>query len=233
MAVSRQQLDEALVLHANLATRYKQYETTDGELPPIVVLNEMRYALRAAVKLLGYASFEHLDQVDLGAYEEASQEFHHALRNAYHDLVDGIVIQISVLMDKLLEEYPLATANMLGERRMSILEDLNLVEKAMAESRGAGQQRNQIYEVKIYDEWFEKIVEHYRFVDQVAIPRIISEHDRLEKEKESQAREKEEERESQRRADQANRRHFILQVSLTVLGIIVAIIIGVLKIVGG
>lgn len=212
MAVPRQKLNEALDIHANLAIRYKQYETADGEIPPLVVLNEMRYALRSAAKLLSQASFDHLSEKEQTGYEESIQEFHHALRNAYHDLVDGIVIQISRIMDGLLSEYPLATANVLREKRLTILADLNEVEKAMAKSRGQAHERKAIYEVDIYDGWFLKIIEHYRFVDQVALPEIIREDNRLTEEK------------------KVSRRRFCLQITLSVLGIVVAITVGIIKI---
>ena len=42
---------EIVEFHNKLAVRFKEYETADGALPSLVVLNEMRYALRAIIKL--------------------------------------------------------------------------------------------------------------------------------------------------------------------------------------
>ena len=38
--------------HNALAERFKRYEQRVGEFPPVEVLNELRYALRAAVELI-------------------------------------------------------------------------------------------------------------------------------------------------------------------------------------
>ena len=196
-----ERLGDIVGLHKKLATRYKQFETTDGQTPPVVVLNEMRYALRAIVKLLNQASFTHLDEDEKEAFNIACQEAHHALRNAYHDLVDGILIQISRIMDNLLDKYPVATANVLGDRRLSILTDLNEVENHIAESRGDGMKRQKLYDIEIYDKWFVTIIEHYQFIDQVALLQIITEDDRLNRES----------------------RKFWLTIVLSILGIIVAV----------
>lgn len=38
--------------HNALAERFKLYEQRVGQLPPVEVLNELRYALRAAIELI-------------------------------------------------------------------------------------------------------------------------------------------------------------------------------------
>ena len=38
--------------HNALAERFKLYEQRVGELPPVEVLNELRYALRAAIEFI-------------------------------------------------------------------------------------------------------------------------------------------------------------------------------------
>ena len=198
-------------LHAKIAKRYKQFETTDGEIPPLVVLNEMRYALRAMIKILALASFNDLDQKQQHDLDAALQECHHALRNAYHDLVDGILIQTSKMMDGVVEKYPVAAVSMLGEKRLEILETLNEVEGHVAKSRGEGQKRQEIYDIEIYDKWFEKLVSHYQLVDQQILPSIIKEHDRLQKE------------------DASNKRKFCLTVLLSILAICTAAALGILR----
>jgi len=203
--VSADKLGGILGLHKNLAVRYKEYETADGDVPPVVVLNEMRYALRATMKLLSQASFDHLKDKELEAFNVSLQETHHALRNAYHDLVDGILIQISVIMDDLLELYPVAAVNILGSKRLEILKDLNEVEKHVAASRGDGMKREQLYEVEIYDKWFSNILEHYQFVDQVAQVEILREHERLEEKRIFESR------------------RFWITIVLSILGIVIAV----------
>lgn len=199
-----ERLEEVIELHSKLAVRYKEYELTDGQTPPIVVLNEMRYALRASIKLLSQASFEHLNDAELEVHEVSIQEFSHALRNAYHDLVDGILIQISRMMDNAIADYPVAAAKVLGEKRLAILKDLNDVERHIAKSRGEGNKRQELYDTEIYEAWFAKIVDHYRFVDQVALTDIIREHDRLESESIKKTR------------------RFQLGIGLTILGILIS-----------
>ena len=205
-------IEDILDLHKKLATRYKEYETTDGELPPIVVLNEMRYALRAIVKILGQASFEHLSEEEQKTLHTSLQEANHALRNAYHDLVDGILIQISRLMESLLVKYPVATANVLDEKRLEILHDINEVESYVVKSRGDGMNRKKLYETNIYEKWFATIVKHHRFLDQVAQVEIIRENDRI------VTNEKKE-----------NRKHRTM-ITLMILGIVVAIVIALIQV---
>lgn len=206
-------IKELINLHSKLVTRFKEYETATGELPSsgthetnVVVLNEMRYALRATVKILDYASFDKLNQEQQNGFDAGLQESLHALRNAYHDLVDNLLIIMTGMMDELIKEHPVATINILGEKRLKILSDINEVEKIVAKSRGKkGHERQDIYDTEIYDNWFYKLVEHYKFVDQVALPDIIREHDRLEKEEIS------------------SNRKFVLMLALAILGIAITI----------
>lgn len=45
-------ITELANLHNAFARRLKEYEQATGEFPPVEVLNESRYALRAALELL-------------------------------------------------------------------------------------------------------------------------------------------------------------------------------------
>ena len=207
MATHKEGVQDLLDLHKKLAIRYKEYETVDGEIPPVVVLNEMRYALRACVKLLNLASFTHLEGQELADFQTSLQEANHALRNAYHDLVDGLLIQISRLMDRLLDDYPAATVSVLSEKRMEILADINEVERSVAESRGDGAKRKQLYELEIYEQWFAKLLTHYKYVDQVALTEIIREDQRL------------------AAAALSEKRKHHLNIGLTLLGITVTVVV--------
>lgn len=84
-----------------------------------------------------------------------------------------------------MERYPEATLRVLGPRRMEILHDINEVEDKIANSRQHPEKRADVYD-EIYDV-FPKLADHLRFFDQVALPDIIRESDRLE-ERESRAR---------------------------------------------
>jgi len=76
---------ELIDLHDELACRLKEYEHRAGKCPPIDVLNELRYAFRGVIEL----------HSETKSVEEANQHIGHALRCAYHDLVDGILIELS------------------------------------------------------------------------------------------------------------------------------------------
>lgn len=175
-------LDDAIALHRNVATRFKEYELTDGEMPPPVVLNELRYGLRASMKLVNMASFDHLDDEGIKKRDLALQELNHGLRNAYHDLLDGLLIQLGALMDDMVAKYPVATQRVLGPRRMDILADINSVEALVMKTRGQGENRDELYESDIYDNWFAKMVEHHRLIDQVVLYEVIREDENVQAE---------------------------------------------------
>ncbi|OQX29889.1 MAG: hypothetical protein B0D92_01275 [Spirochaeta sp. LUC14_002_19_P3] len=166
--------------HKKISVRQKQYETAGNAFPPIEVLNELRYALRAIIKLLEQASYSHLSSdEDMDKFNASCQEASHAFRNAHHDLVDGSLIDFSMLMDNISAEYRLATVNILGQKRLEILEFINKVEESIAASRGDRTNIEPIYDEDIYGKWFDKILEYYKFVDQTALPEIIKEHEHL------------------------------------------------------
>lgn len=50
--MSENRFDQIIELHDEISKRYKEFETTTGNLPPVVILNELRYALRALVRIL-------------------------------------------------------------------------------------------------------------------------------------------------------------------------------------
>lgn len=156
-------------LHNQLSGRLKEYEQHTGKSPPIEVLNELRYAFRAAIELHNSSDVE--DGLLL-------QRIRHGLHCAYHDLVDGILIELSRQLDAAIENYPEATIRILGDKRMEILNDINRVEEKIAGSRQNPEKRMDVYE-EIYDD-FPVLAQHLRFFDQVALPDIIREADRLE-----------------------------------------------------
>ena len=153
---------ELTSLHDTLARRLKEYEQATGELPPVEVLNEIRYALRAALELL--AIKEGLTPAGDSSEAELSVRILHALKCGYHDLVDGLVILIPGIIDGLRQSFPESAYDVIGERMIRIRQDVRQAETLIAESRGKPAARQSIYDQKLYDEWFAKLLEHIRFL---------------------------------------------------------------------
>ena len=153
---------ELTSLHDTLARRLKEYEQATGELPPVEVLNEIRYALRAALELL--AVKEGLTPAGDSSEAELSVRILHALKCGYHDLVDGLVILIPGIIDGLRQSFPESAYDVIGERMIRIRQDVRQAETLIAESRGKPAARQSIYDQKLYDEWFAKLLEHIRFL---------------------------------------------------------------------
>lgn len=149
-------------LHDTLARRLKEYEQATGELPPVEVLNEIRYALRAALELL--AVKEGLIREGGSSEAELSARILHALKCGYHDLVDGLVILIPEIIDGFRQRFPESTYDVIGERMIRILQDVRQAQTLIAESRGKPAARQSIYDQQLYDEWFAKLLEHVRFL---------------------------------------------------------------------
>ena len=89
-----------IALHNELSERIKQFEAGLDTYPPVEVANELRYALRAVVDILDIQTNGSGANLD-----EALEHAHHALNCAYHDLVDGLAIHISIQLEKLQAEF--------------------------------------------------------------------------------------------------------------------------------
>lgn len=159
---------EVVDLHDNLARRVKEYEHRTEKNPPIEVLNELRYGFRGLVEWCN----------DPDDPDAALQRVRHAIMCAYHDLVDGLLIQLTEQLKITRERYPEATVRVLGQRLLEMRKIINRVEEKVADSREHREKRAGIYE-EIYDE-FDVLAEELKFFDQIALPEIISEADRLE-----------------------------------------------------
>ena len=155
-------ITELTSLHDALARRLKEYEQATGEFPPVEVLNETRYALRAALELLAVKE----GSIPEGGSSEAelSARILHALKCGYHDLVDGLVILIPGIIDGLRQSFPESVYDAIGEELIRIQKDVRQAQALIAESRGKPAARQSIYDQKLYDEWFAKLLEHIRFL---------------------------------------------------------------------
>lgn len=186
-------------IHNSLAKRIKLYEQRTGEFPPLDVLNEMRYGFRAALELLDQRS-----QRDADPALEANlfERIKHALQCAYHDLVDGVVIETMRAIDHITTEYA-DSYHIVGDRLMEILDVATKVEEKIVESRQKPRERAAIYELGVYEKWFDDLADGLAFIRRTAVPQIIR-HDSL-----------------QRRRQ---RRHFLWTLAGVLLGAVGAIL---------
>lgn len=164
-------ISQLVEIHNDLAKRVKQYEQHTGELPPLEVLNEMRYGFRAVMELLEYR-----DQVGVAPDVEANlmERIKHALLCAYHDLVDGIVVETVRTVESLTVVYP--DSYHIVDRLVDIYHTANQVEEKIVESRGQPKERGTIYGVEIYDKWFVELADGLAFIRKTAV-RLIVQHD--------------------------------------------------------
>ena len=114
---------ELTSLHDALARRLKEYEQATGEFPPVEVLNEIRYALRAALELLTLK--EGPIPEDDSSEAELSARILHALKCGYHDLIDGLVILIPGIIDGLRQSFPESAYDVIGEELIRIQKDVS------------------------------------------------------------------------------------------------------------
>lgn len=141
-----------------LAKHFKEYEQEVGRLPPVEVLNELRYALRASIELLNLQAGP---QSDRGT--ELKARIHHALLCAYHDLVDGLVISIPRMLDELRLRFPKSSREVAGPRMIEIMAHVKSAEREIADARGKPDMRHQIYE-HLYSKWFGELLGDYAFL---------------------------------------------------------------------
>ena len=159
-------------LHAKLCKRIKQFETAfPSKAPPPEVAAELRYALRAEMETREEELKETPDKTRIS---EAMARTHHALLCAYHDLLDGVVIDLTNFFEEIIQGRLEAAIQVLGTQRLQILSDVDEVTELIAESRGNLENRPDIYDTRLYDEWFEKLLSHKKLLSRKAIEDIIT-----------------------------------------------------------
>ncbi len=154
-------IQDIVSLHGKLAERIKQFETNLDLYPPTEVSNELRYALRAVVEILEIDGSD--TQVD--DFEHACQKAYHALLCAYHDLVDGLAIHITISLDELNAKYLEESVVVLGARRSDIIELLNEINEKIARSRKNPKERKKIYDEELYDKYFQKLLGYRKLLN--------------------------------------------------------------------
>lgn len=172
--------------HDALAKRFKVYEQCVRQLPPVEVLNELRYALRAAIEFIVLRDTsnpsDERDQ-ELAKREKALiARMDHALKCAYHDLIDGFVIELTESLANLLQAYPTSTYEVVGSKVVDMRHTIREIEEVISRSRGNPERRAKDYE-NMYDQWFGELLEHRSYLT-TAIPdiaRLQEERDRNER----------------------------------------------------
>ena len=164
--------------HNALAERFKLYEQRVRELPPVEVLNELRYALRAAIEFIALkdAPNDHAQR-----QQELIARMDHALKCGYHDLIDGLVIELVGFMDDLITSCPKATFEVAGSRITDVRHDIGEIERVIAETRKDPESRAKIYEKKLYDRWFATLLDHRSYLAETAMPAIVRRQEELER----------------------------------------------------
>ncbi len=151
-------------LHNKLSLRIKQYESTLNVPPPPEVLNEIRYSYRALMEIRELEISQGcVEQIALG-YRKAI----HALFCAYHDLIDGLAIDLASILEKFNDDYFEEFIIICSDKRHEIMQLLNEVTDIMATSRSENTSREIVYDDKLYSNYFDKVLEYRKYlVEQV------------------------------------------------------------------
>jgi len=166
---------EIIALHSKLAKRIKQFEQITGEHPRVKTLSELRYTLRAVLVLI--SENDELAEDTIGetpiSKEQAKERALHALYCAYHDLVDGVLIDLTEYMRHFTENFTEASIEVLGKKRQDILETIEEVEIYISEAREHGLKRSKIYDEIIYDQYFVKLVNYKNEIGKTLLLEIV------------------------------------------------------------
>lgn len=156
-------------LHSKLSERIKTYESKFANELPTEVLNEIRYALRADMEI----EAERLKPEPCqDTIDHVLERLNHALLCAYHDLLDGVVMDLTLYLHEIVKTRADAAIHILGPKRIEILSDINEITDIIAESRAKLSGRPEVYE-KLYDEWFGKLLDHRKYLNEDALEEII------------------------------------------------------------
>lgn len=175
-------------LHQQLQGEYKRYEHRFVELPPVVVLKEYRYALRALIELEALEQNGCTDEIKLN---QAEHKVIHALLCAYHDLLDSAHVQLYELFDTLRKDYPQGFFEAMSddEKRKEAALLLERVSEEVICSREQLESRPEIYEA-LFAEYFGKLlelkfeVENHYLPEAIRLQLVYDEQQKSEKERE-------------------------------------------------
>jgi hypothetical protein len=216
-------------LHSGLSLRLKRYEQVVGEFPT-EVLNEYRYAARSALSMIEIL-LKHTDMESLKSskefkqYEDFLQQAEHAFRCGYHDLVDGLVYEITEYLSVVTENLSEEAITAMGDLRNQVLDDLEACNALIARSRGKLEDRDEIYE-EIYNGWYERLLNHKFMLTRTVIPQILALQKKTEAEKNALLQFRLEEERKSRERHQASMRLTIFGLILTTILSLVALLVG-------
>lgn len=202
-------ISDIIELHRKVSENIKDYETLTDEYMPLEVSNELRYAFRALI--------DYLDNTKANKDYDLVRT-HYALRCAYFDLVDGLVITVYEDIVLLLKEYPLETTQVISNV-LDINEYVHNLNEKIAKSRGGGQEDKLLIYGELHKNEFKTLSLHYRTLNlaKPMITTIINE--KIEK-KEIEKKEIEE----RKARDKTSYTVAIVGLIIGIVGIIVAVI---------
>lgn len=105
----------------------------------------------------------------------------HALKCGYHDLIDGLVIELVGFVDNLITNHPKSTYEVAGSKITDIRHDIGEIEQVISESRGKPDNRTAAYEKELYDRWFETLLEHRNYLVRTAKPAILRRQEEMDR----------------------------------------------------
>ena len=114
--------------------------------------------------------------------QELMARMDHALKCGYHDLIDGLTIDLVRFIDRLITKYPKSSYDVVGSRIADIQHDIGEIESVISESRGNPDSRSVVYEQELYDKWFDTLVDHRRYLVDTAKPLIARRQEKLDRE---------------------------------------------------
>ncbi len=111
-------------------------------------------------------------------HPELIQRIRHALYCAYHDLFDGVLLELSQELDVVRQEYPDAAYQVLVAKYPDLIKDIARLNSKVANSRRNPENRHKIYD-EIYGD-FPLLIEHYNAFKDAYLPEIVKMSDRME-----------------------------------------------------
>ena len=145
-------IKDVIKLHRSVSENIKTYETLTDEYMPIEVSNELRYAFRGLIDYLDdKKSKEDYDLVRV----------HYALRCAYFDLIDGLIITVYEYSNELLRDYPRETMQVISTI-VKINEYVHSLNEKVSKSRGGSQDDKILIYKDLHKDEFKLLSDHYK-----------------------------------------------------------------------
>ena len=145
-------IKDIVELHRSVSENIKMYETLTNEYMPIEVSNELRYAFRAIIDYLDDAKQD--KTYDL-------VRAHYALRCAYFDLTDGLVVTVYEYITSLLIKYPLETTQIINNA-IHINEYVHNLNEKISKSRGGSQKEKLLIYDELHKDELNELSSHYK-----------------------------------------------------------------------